>query len=426
MAQFGFDDLGLEPLRIPGGVSRAASGAASDWSIGSGIRFEWQKQALDLSLDYAPREQRVVELGGKGSGAIISSLDDLPHEILAGIPKQLSPYLSQGYGIGNDLHLTFGWPESVKLDSRLFKKIPGYTSDENDACAEEAQPASVAASTGRAGWALERVGLGGEPAPAGGAPIIVGVIDTGLDWNHLDLDWSSLWRNEDEVPGNGVDDDRNGYIDDVIGWDFVGSSNKPWDYDGHGTFVAGIIAASPEHGGATGVNPTAKIMVLKALNGFGHTRASYLAQAVVYGADNGAKILNLSVAGPGLPRTLQRAIRYAESKGVLVIVAAGNDGKEIADVAPAGLAGVMTVAATNESDARAPFPNPGDGISIAAPGTNLEPARASHRFSTRTPRHLFSGRRLRRRDHRYYRSSGVLRCRSSRASRRSSGRRRRR
>lgn len=408
VAQFGFGDLGLTPFRIPSGLPKDGGGAASDWSIGSGLRIDWQQKVLDLSLDYAPREQRDIELIGKGSGTPTTTLDGFPRAVLDGIPKDLRPYVSQGYSIGNDLHLTFGWPESVKLDTRLFKKIPGYSSDEDDACGEEAQPAAAAASGGEGAWALERVGLGREVASAGGAPIIVGVIDTGLDWNHLDLEWSSLWRNDDDIPANGIDDDRNGYIDDVIGWDFVGGSNKPWDYDGHGTFVAGIIAASPEHGGATGVNPSAQIMVLKALNGFGHTRASYVAQAIVYGADNGAKILNLSVAGPGLPRTLQRAIRYAESKGVLVIVAAGNEGKEIADVAPAGLAGVMTVAATNENDARAPFSNHGEGISIAAPGTNLLSLRARRsdfqlgRLAGYRPGDAVVGT-----DRRYYRSSGT-------------------
>lgn len=360
-ATFRFSEIGLDPVPVPSGVT------GGEWSIAPGLTYDWSAKHLDLALDYAPREQRVIELRGKAGAEPIRGLDAFPRDVLAGIPSEVGPYLQQGYRVGSDLYLTFGWPGDAKVDLGAFRQIPGYTADENDACAEEAQPAASAAASGDGGWALERVGLGGAGPAAGGAPVVVGVVDTGLDWFHAGLDESRLWRNPGEVPGNGVDDDRNGYVDDVLGWDFVGGSNKPWDYDGHGTFVAGIVA---------GTSPVARIMVLKAVNGFGHTRASLVAQAVVYGADNGAKILNVSIAGAGLPRALQSAIRYAESKGVLVVVAAGNDGREIADVAPAGLAGVLAVAATDESDARAPFSNHGDGVALAAPGTNLVSLRA--------------------------------------------------
>src|SRR3546814_5342787 len=66
-------------------------------------------------------------------------------------------------------------------------------------------------------------------------PVVVAVIDSGLDWNHADLDWANIWKNPGETAGNGIDDDGNGYVDDIIGWDFLGNNNKPWDHDGHGT-----------------------------------------------------------------------------------------------------------------------------------------------------------------------------------------------
>ena len=107
-------------------------------------------------------------------------------------------------------------------------------------------------------------------AGATGAGVTVAVIDSGLDWNHLDIAYENLWKNPGEVPDNGIDDDGNGYIDDVIGWNFLDNSNKPWDHDGHGTFVTGQIAATWNNGaGLAGINPRARIMVLRALNNYG-------------------------------------------------------------------------------------------------------------------------------------------------------------
>ena len=122
-------------------------------------------------------------------------------------------------------------------------------------------------------WALQRIGFNSNPDSAwrlvkrDAAPVVVAVIDTGLDWNHRNIDGSNLWRNPNEIPNNGIDDDHNGYVDDVIGWDFFDHDNRPWDYDGHGTLVAGIIAGSwNDKGGMAGVSPFARLMVVKAIN----------------------------------------------------------------------------------------------------------------------------------------------------------------
>jgi len=138
----------------------------------------------------------------------------------------------------------------------------------------------------------------------------VAVIDSGLDWNHRDFDWNNLWHNDGEIADNGIDDDGNGYVDDMIGYNFIGHNNKPWDHDGHGTFVAGLIAGSWNSEGIAGINPAARIMVLKALNSFGHTRASYIAEAITYAVDNGARIINISVGGEGLISLEGRADHY--------------------------------------------------------------------------------------------------------------------
>ena len=111
-------------------------------------------------------------------------------------------------------------------------------------------------------WHFEMINLPKAWKKADGEDIIVAVIDTGLDWHHLDINPDNIWRNPGEDPDNGVDDDNNGYVDDVIGWDFLAQNNRPWDFDGHGTVVAGIIAAAHNDQGIAGINPHVKIMVL--------------------------------------------------------------------------------------------------------------------------------------------------------------------
>ncbi len=232
-------------------------------------------------------------------------------------------------------------------------------------------------------WALKRIGFtaGAESAwrllRPEAQPVIVAVIDTGLDWNHLDIARDRLWRNPGEVPDNGIDDDRNGFVDDIIGWNFCDLSNHPWDFDGHGTFVTSVIAAA--HGnsaGITGVSPLARIMVLKALNAFGHSRASQVTEAILYAVANGARVINLSVGGAGDSPLLHDAVRYAHAKGVLIVTAAGNEGQELKTQALARFPEVLTVAATDLGDKRTIFSNWGPEVDVAAPGIDILGLRA--------------------------------------------------
>lgn len=231
-------------------------------------------------------------------------------------------------------------------------------------------------------WGLKRIGFEKDDALWGRglyakAPPVIAIVDTGLDWNHLDFDYKSLWRNPREIPNNGKDDDGNGYVDDIIGWDFFANSNRPWDHDGHGTFVTGIIAARTNNlNGVAGVDPNVRIMVVKAVNNFGHTRASFLADGIKYAADNGARVINLSVGGPDLADIEKDAIDYAVSKGALVVVAAGNQGVKIEGRGPAAHPAVLTVAATGPDDKRTAFSNWGAEIDIAAPGVDILSLRA--------------------------------------------------
>ena len=160
--------------------------------------------------------------------------------------------------------------------------------------------------------------------PGGSSDVVVAVIDTGVDYNHLDLR-NNIWVNSAEIPGNGIDDDGNGYIDDVYGWDFVGNDNDPMDDNGHGTHVAGIIAAENNGIGGVGVAYNSKVMVLKAGNSSGYFNNSDIAEAIQYAYMNGASVINMSFGGSFISMTVEEALQSAYNSCVLV-AAAGNDG----------------------------------------------------------------------------------------------------
>lgn len=210
-------------------------------------------------------------------------------------------------------------------------------------------------------------------------PVIVAYVDTGLDYVHPEIARRNVWVNPKEIAENGIDDDKNGYVDDVIGWNFIDNNNDPWDNDGHGTFTAGVVAATMNNAeGIAGINRGVKIMPLKALNFLGRGSISHMVQAIVYAADNGARIINMSIEQlePEKSRALQWAVDYAHKKGVLVVVAAGNQGHDTATISPSGLNHVMTVTATDTHDRRMGFSNWGKYVRIAAPGEEILSLRA--------------------------------------------------
>ena len=158
-----------------------------------------------------------------------------------------------------------------------------------------------------------------------GKNIVVAVLDTGVYYNDFDLK-DNIWTNSKEIPGNGIDDDGNGYIDDLMGWDFISDDNKPMDEDSHGTHVAGIIAAENNGVGITGVAYNAKIMPVRIARGKAQIiNFDTVIKGIHYAVDNGANIINMSLSGGSPYPLLQDAVQYAESKGVLCVMAAGND-----------------------------------------------------------------------------------------------------
>ena len=219
-----------------------------------------------------------------------------------------------------------------------------------------------------------------------GEGVVVAVIDTGVDWDHPDL-VSQIWVNADEVAGNGIDDDRNGYVDDVRGWDFASSDNNPDDGNGHGTHVAGIIAADNNGTGATGVAYDASIMAVRVLGSDGSGTESAVAAGIRYAAQNGADIINLSLGG-SFSSVIYAALQYAASLNVLVVAAAGNEYASTPSNparSSATLSNVISVGAYSSSNSLASFSNDvgsSGAVQVDAPGVNVYSTYLNGRYAT--------------------------------------------
>jgi subtilisin family serine protease len=208
--------------------------------------------------------------------------------------------------------------------------------------------------------------------------IIIALLDTGVDRNHPDLS-SNLWVNQVEADGNtGIDDDNNGYIDDIYGWDFNDNDNNPDDYQGHGTHCAGIIGAIGNNGlGVTGVCWNVKIMNLKIFpNNSEEGFISGAISAIEYGVNNGARVLNNSWGGGPFSQSLKDAIEEVNSMGVLFVAAAGNDGlnTDYDPLYPAcyNIDNIISVMASDAYDRGAWFSNYGpNSVDLAAPGVSI-------------------------------------------------------
>jgi len=234
-------------------------------------------------------------------------------------------------------------------------------------------------------WGLKKIHCEEAWDIAQGEGVVVAVIDTGVDYNHEDLA-ANIWTNPNEIPDNGIDDDGNGYIDDVRGWDFVGhdfnspiQDNDPMDRFGHGTHCSGTIAAIGNNNmGVIGVAPKAKIMPIKGLDDTGSGWSSDLANCIRYAADNGADVISCSWGGPGESEVLTDAFHYAYSKGCVCIAAAGNSNMDVSGFTPANIDTVIAVAATDTNDQKAYFSNYGNKIDVAAPGVDVLSLRSAN------------------------------------------------
>lgn len=237
----------------------------------------------------------------------------------------------------------------------------------------------------------------------GDTTVVLGITDTGVDWDHPDL-VADLWINAlEDINGNGEfdnydytlggdldndDDDGNGYIDDVIGWDFVSLSegqvcpgedytadNDPMDFDGHGTHVAGISAAVTNNGiGVAGLGRDCRIMPLRmgwspTDCGQGLVSMTFAVSGIAYAVQMGATAVNMSWGASGV--SIMDACREAYAAGVAMVHAAGNDNGNLPTVVDLMADTTLSVAATNSSDVRAGFSNYGQWVDVSAPGVGI-------------------------------------------------------
>lgn len=242
----------------------------------------------------------------------------------------------------------------------------------------------------------------------GSSELIVAVLDAGFDLDHPDLA-GQFWKNPDEIPGNKKDDDRNGFEDDVVGWDFVDSDPDPSPFTSplattentfndtvisHGTMIAGIIGAIANNNeGIVGINHHVSIMPLRILNEQGLGSSIDVRQAIIYAVQNGAQVINLSFTSDKVDERLLQTIEWAFDQGVVIVSAVGNGGHDlnIKPTYPAcfdqltGREMILGVAATDRNDKKATFSNFGSKCTdVSAPGTNI--------FGTvyHDPSHLFT------------------------------------
>ncbi len=237
-------------------------------------------------------------------------------------------------------------------------------------------------------WGMEKI-----QAPeawdiqTGDSSIVVAVIDTGLDYNHEDI-IGNVWQNAGEMPDNGYDDDGNGYVDDVRGWNFVSNNNNPDDDNNHGTHCSGVIGAvGDNYTGVVGVNWNVKVMPLKFLNGGGSGDLDDAVSAIEYAIINGADVMSNSWGGGGYSQTMYDAISAADDEGIIFVAAAGNSYTNT-DNNPAypacyDLDNIISVAATTSSDGKAYFSNYGlVTVDLGAPGSGIYSTVAGNGYSS--------------------------------------------
>ncbi len=214
-------------------------------------------------------------------------------------------------------------------------------------------------------WALDRIAVEAAWQRTTGDPaVVVAVLDTGLELEHEEFPAETLWANPGEEPDNGIDDDHNGFVDDVVGWDFVFDDNWPEAWATHGTVVSGVLAARTNNGlGIAGLS-SSPLMVLSTGG-----RYDRIVEAMYYAADMGASVINLSAAG-GNNDEAAEAAQYLWDNGVTFVAGAGNCAS-CGAYYPAALPTVIGVSASTEDDELWEDSSHGDWIDVAAPGLDI-------------------------------------------------------
>lgn len=221
---------------------------------------------------------------------------------------------------------------------------------------------------------LNLAGPGGAwDTTTGSSGVLVAVVDTGVDKTHADLSMN-IWSNTNEIPGNGMDDDSNGFIDDINGWDFIGRDNNSDDDNGHGTHVAGLIAAKDNNAiGISGACPACRVVGVKVLTGQGFGSIAGIVEGMLYAVSLQAGVINMSLGASGYSKVIDDAVNFAFDNDTVVVVAAGNSSDLAAFYSPAGVRRAITIAAAGPNKVNASFSNYGLAVDVAAPGGGLSP-----------------------------------------------------
>jgi subtilisin family serine protease len=213
----------------------------------------------------------------------------------------------------------------------------------------------------------------------GSPDVVIAIIDCGIDYTHPDLA-DNLWNNEDEIPDNDIDDDSNGFVDDILGWNFYDGNNDLLDSGGHGTAHAGVIAAVANNGiGIVGVCWNCKIMPIHCLDELDGGDRTDVALGIRYAVDNGADIISFTFGDYFETDEIRDAVDYAYEKGIVMTSSAGNDGRT-SEFYPAAYENVIGVGWTDNTDTKADVirwgdvhgeSNYGDWVDVSGPGVDI-------------------------------------------------------
>jgi hypothetical protein len=211
-----------------------------------------------------------------------------------------------------------------------------------------------------------------------GTPTVVAIVDTGIDYTHYVLTNSqAIWKNSGEIANNGIDDDGNGYVDDVYGWNFNANTNNPMDDNGHGTHVAGIAVGVGQNIFASALSKSnIKVMALKFMDSTGSGSTADAVTAINYAVRNGAKVINNSWGGSSYSQSLHDALSNAYANGLFIASAAGNysTNDDSSPLYPANLPipSQVSVAASDNTDSLASFSSFGPStVQVASPGVSI-------------------------------------------------------
>lgn len=373
-------------------VNMSGCGTQQDVSTSSSQKLSEQVQP---SIDVKSKVTSTMENAGKDSYVegelIVKFKADTKNDLTKAIHKSLGAEVKKSLGV-----IGGGLVELITINekSNLIETAKKYMENENVLYAEPNYKRFIKAKIPNdtyfvRQWGLYNTGqmMNGSPGADIKAPLawdyskgdnslIIAVIDTGVDYNHEDL-FGKVWINKGEICNNRIDDDRNGYVDDCYGWNFVDNNNNPMDDQGHGTHVSGVIGAVSNNGlKIAGILWDVKIMALKFLDANGRGDVAGAVFALNYAVKMGAKVINASYGSSMYSQTEYDSIASANQKGVLFIAAAGNDAEnnDISHSYPCnyGLPNIISVAASDMNDNIASFSNFGPNkVDVAAPGVYI-------------------------------------------------------